>query len=180
MQWEFSVLYAIQELHSPMMDKIMVFITELGDGGWFWIGIGIVCLVIKKHRRMGLQVLLSMLCTFIIGNLILKNLFARQRPCAIDPSIALLIPYPSEFSFPSGHSMNGMTAAMALFLNNKKIGIPALVIAVLIGFSRMYHFVHFPTDIIGGFCVGFTVAIIVNYIFDKVQEKRGVFLKSIE
>ena len=180
MQWDFSVLYAIQELHSPMMDKIMVFITELGDGGWFWIGIGIVCLVIKKHRRMGLQVLLSMLCTFIIGNLILKNLFARQRPCAIDPSIALLIPYPSEFSFPSGHSMNGMTAAMALFLNNKKIGIPALVIAVLIGFSRMYHFVHFPTDIIGGFCVGFTVAIIVNYIFDKVQEKRGVFLKSIE
>lgn len=174
MQWEFSILYAIQELHSPIMDKIMIFITELGDGGLFWIGIGIVCLVIKKHRRMGLQVLLSMLCTFIIGNLILKNLFARQRPCAIDPSIELLIPYPSEFSFPSGHSMNGMTAAVALFLNNKTIGIPALMIAVLIGFSRMYHFVHFPTDILGGFCVGFTVAIIVNYVFDRIQEKRAV------
>lgn len=173
MQWEFSILYALQELHSPIMDKIMIFITTLGDDGLFWIGIGIVCLVIKKHRRMGLQVLLSMLCTFIIGNLILKNLFARQRPCAIDPSIELLIPYPSEFSFPSGHSMNGMTAAVALFLNNKKIGIPALMIAVLIGFSRMYHFVHFPTDILGGFCVGFAVAIAMNYIFDKVQEKRA-------
>ncbi len=173
MQWEFSILYAIQELHSPIMDKIMIFITQLGDDGLFWIGIGIVCLVMKKHRRMGLQVLLSMLCTFIIGNLILKNLFARQRPCAIDPSIELLIPYPSEFSFPSGHSMNGMTAAMALFLNNKKIGIPALIIALLIGFSRMYHFVHFPTDILGGFCVGFAVAIAMNYIFDKVQEKRA-------
>lgn len=172
MQWEFNILYALQELHSPIMDKIMIFITQLGDDGLFWIGIGIVCLVMKKHRRMGLQVLMSMLFTFIIGNLILKNLFARQRPCAIDPSIELIIPYPSEFSFPSGHTMNGVTAAMALFLNNKKIGIPALMIAALIAFSRMYHFVHFPTDIIGGFCVGFTVAIVVNYVFDKVQEKR--------
>lgn len=173
MQWEFNILYALQELHSPIMDKIMIFITQLGDDGLFWIGIGIVCLVMKKHRRMGLQVLMSMLFTFIIGNLILKNLFARQRPCAIDPSIELIIPYPSEFSFPSGHTMNGVTAAMALFLNNKKIGIPALMIAALIAFSRMYHFVHFPTDILGGFCVGFTVAIIVNYVFDKVQEKRA-------
>ena len=173
MQWEFSVLYALQEIHNPVLDKIMIFITTLGDEGLFWIGIGIVCLVLKKHRRMGLQVLLSMLVTFIVGNLILKNLFARQRPCAIDPSLELLIPYPSEFSFPSGHSMNGMTAAMALYLNNKKIGVPALIIALLIGFSRMYHFVHFPTDILGGFCVGFAVAIMMNYIFDKVQEKKA-------
>lgn len=172
MQWEFDFLYALQELHSPVMDKIMIFITQLGDEGLFWIGIGIVCLVIKKHRRMGLQVLVSMLFTFIIGNLILKNLFARQRPCAIDPSIELIIPYPSEFSFPSGHTMNGVTAAMALFLNNKKIGVPALMIAALIAFSRMYHFVHFPTDILGGFCVGFTVAIVVNYVFDKVEKRR--------
>lgn len=173
MQWEFSVLYALQELHNPILDKIMIFITQLGDDGLFWIGIGIVCLVIKKHRRMGLQVLLSMLCTFIVGNLILKNIFARQRPCAIDPSIELLIPYPSEFSFPSGHTMNGTTAAIALFLNNKKIGVPAIMIAVLIAFSRMYHFVHFPTDILGGFCIGFAMAILVNYVFDKVEERKA-------
>jgi undecaprenyl-diphosphatase len=173
MQWEFSFLYALQELHGPVMDKIMIFITQLGDDGLFWIGIGIVCLVMKKHRRMGLQVLLSMLCTFIVGNLILKNLFARQRPCAIDQSIELLIPYPSEFSFPSGHTMNGFAAAFALFFNNKKLGIPALILAGLIAFSRMYHFVHFPTDILAGFCVGFGAAIMMNYIFDKVQEKRA-------
>ena len=75
MQWEFSFLYALQELHNPVLDKIMIFITTLGDEGLFWIGIGIVCLVIKKHRRMGLQVLLSMLVTFIVGNLILKFIF---------------------------------------------------------------------------------------------------------
>ena len=167
MAWEFSILYEIQKLHSPIMDAIMVFITQLGDKGILWIAIGVICLFIKKYRKMGWNVLLAMLCTFIVGNLFLKNVIARPRPCAIDPSIALLIPYPSEFSFPSGHSMNGMTAAVSLFLHNKKIGIPAIVLAVLIGFSRMYHFVHFPTDVLAGFLVGMTMAIIVKIVLDK-------------
>ncbi|MBR4027598.1 MAG: phosphatase PAP2 family protein [Lachnospiraceae bacterium] len=172
MEWEFSFLYALQELHNPIMDKIMTFITRLGDDGILWIAIGVMCLFLKKYRKMGWQVLLSMLFTFIIGNLILKNIFARPRPCAIDPSVALLIPYPSEFSFPSGHSMNGMTAAIALFLNNKKIGIFAIVLAVCIGFSRMYHFVHFPTDVLGGFLVGSVVAISVHFGYEKWQNKK--------
>lgn len=168
MQWEFSFLYALQELHSPVMDQIMIFITQLGDSGAFWIGIALVCCVMKKHRKMGIQVLVTMLFTFLIGNLILKNLVARPRPCAIDPSIALLIPHPSEYSFPSGHSMNGMAAAMAIFFNNKKAGVPAILMACLIAFSRMYHFVHFPTDILGGFCVGFAVAIVVDHVLQRV------------
>ena len=174
LEWEIPFLYALQELHNPILDAIMIFITTLGDAGLFWIGIGIVCLVMKKHRRMGLQVLLSMLCTFIIGNLILKNLFARTRPYVLENALNLLIiEEPGEFSFPSGHTMNGFTAAFALFFNNKKIGIPALILAGLIAFSRMYHFVHFPTDILGGFLVGFCVAIVMNYVFDKVQERKA-------
>lgn len=172
MNWEFSILYAIQELHNPILDQIMIFFTTLGENGWFWIGVGIVCLVLKKHRKMGLQVLMSMLFTFIIGNLILKNLFQRERPCAIDPSVELLIPYPSEFSFPSGHTMNGFTAATTLFLYNKRLGIPALILAGIIAFSRLYLFVHFPTDIIGGFCVGLGVAIVVDYVFFKIKSRR--------
>lgn len=174
MNWEFSILYAIQELHNPILDQIMIFITTLGDHGLFWIGIGIVCLVLKKHRKMGLQVLVSMLFTFIIGNLILKNWFQRERPYVGVDDITLLIPEPGEFSFPSGHTMNGFTAATALFLNNKKIGIPALILAGIIAFSRMYHFVHFPTDIIGGFCVGTAVAIVVDYVFTKLENRRKI------
>ena len=75
MNWEFSVLYALQELHNPILDAFMVFISSLGDDGILWIAIGVICLFFKKHRKMGLQLLLSMLCTFIIGNLILKNVF---------------------------------------------------------------------------------------------------------
>ena len=167
MKWEFSFLYALQELHNPILDAIMVFITKLGDDGLLWIGIGVICLFFRKHRKMGMQVLLSMLFTYIIGNLILKNVFARPRPCDIDTTIAMLISRPHGHSFPSGHSMNGMVAATALFLNNKKIGIPALILAVLIGFSRMYLFVHFPTDVLGGFVIAVLVALAVDYRFQK-------------
>ena len=167
MSWEFSILYALQEIHNPILDKIMVYISALGDDGILWIAIGVICLFMKKHRKMGLQLLLSMLCTFIIGNLILKNVFARPRPCDIDTAVAMLISRPHGHSFPSGHSINSMVAAVALFLNNKKIGIPAVIIATLIGFSRMYLFVHFPTDVLGGFIIAILVAIAVDYGFQK-------------
>ena len=171
MAWEFSILYALQEIHTPILDKIMLFISTLGDAGLFWIAIGVICLVFKKHRKMGFQLLISMLCTFIIGNLIIKNLVARPRPCDIDTAVTLLLSRPHGHSFPSGHSINSMVAAVALFLNNKKIGIPALVIATLIGFSRMYLFVHFPTDVLAGFIIAILVAIGVDYAFRKYQIK---------
>lgn len=168
MSWEFSILYALQEIHNPILDKIMLFITSLGDDGIFWIAIGVICLFFKKYRKMGLQLLLSMLCTFILGNLILKNIFARPRPCDIDAAVTLLISRPHGHSFPSGHSINSMVAAVALFLNNKKIGIPAIIVATLIGFSRLYLFVHFPTDVLGGFAIAILVAIAVDYGIRKV------------
>lgn len=171
MNWEFSILYALQEIHNPVLDKVMLFITSLGDDGILWLAIGVVCLFFKKHRKMGLQLLLSMLCTFILGNLILKNIFARPRPCDIDTAVTLLLSRPHGHSFPSGHSINSMVAAVALFLNNKKIGIPAVIIAALIGFSRMYLFVHFPTDVLGGFLIAVLVALAVDYGFRQMQIK---------
>lgn len=167
MEWEFSILYALQEIHNPILDQIMVFISALGDDGILWIAIGVICLCMKKHRKMGFQVLITLLCTFIIGNLILKNIFARPRPCDIDTAVAMLISRPHGHSFPSGHSINSMSAAFALFLNNKKIGIPAVILATLIGFSRMYLFVHFPTDVFGGFAIAIIVAIGVDYLLTK-------------
>lgn len=173
MDWEFSLLYALQELHNPVLDAIMLFITSLGDDGWFWIAIGVVCLVFKKHRKMGIQLLLSMLCTFILGNLIIKNLVARPRPCDIDATVTLLLSRPHGHSFPSGHSINSMVAAVALYLNNRKIGIPAMIIATLIGFSRLYLFVHFPTDVLGGFVIAAFVAIGVDWALLKFQTWRA-------
>ena len=173
MQWEFSILYALQEIHAPWLDAVMTFITMLGNSAVYniWIIAGVVFLFFKKTRRMGLQLLISMLCTFLIGNLGIKELVARIRPCDIDTSVALLIPHPGEWSFPSGHSMNSLSAALGIYFNNKKIGIPAIILAVLIGFSRLYHFVHFPTDILGGFVIALLIASLVNLAFKFVEKK---------
>lgn len=169
MNWEFQILYAFQEMHQPVLDKIMLAITALGEGGILWITIGVVCLCFKKNRKMGLQVLVSLLCTYVIGNLILKNIFARPRPCDIDTAVTLLLSRPHGHSFPSGHSINSMSAALALFYNNKKIGIPAVILALLIGLSRLYLFVHFPTDVLGGFIIALVVTMAVDYGFRKIQ-----------
>ncbi len=167
MTWEFDLLYALQGLHNPVLDKIMIVLSVLGDGGIFWILFGLFLLIPKKYRLTGFQMLVTMLITFVIGNLILKNLAARERPCWIDPSVPLLIPSPSDYSFPSGHSMNGFAASVALLLNDRRIGIPAVVLAALIAFSRLYHFVHFPTDVLAGIAVGTLAAVLVNWLFRR-------------
>ena len=91
---EFEILYAINKLHNPMLDIIMVAITTLGDAGIFWIILAIVLICIKKTRRCGILMLLSMIAGLIVGNGVLKNVIARARPSWIDTSIPLIIPNP--------------------------------------------------------------------------------------
>ena len=105
MSWEFDFLYALQNIHNPVLDKIMIVLSTIGDAGLFWIGVAILLICMKKYRKCGLQVAVAMLLTFIVGNLILKNMIHRDRPCWIDPSITLLVKSPSDFSFPSGHTL---------------------------------------------------------------------------
>ena len=176
MEWEFSFLYFLQELHNPVLDKIMVFITSLGNDGLFWIGLAILMLFFKKYRKCAVSIGISLILMELIGNVILKELIMRDRPCWIDPTVELLVKAPSSYSFPSGHTFAGFASAVTVFLNHKKEGIAAIVLATLIAFSRMYIFVHFPTDILGGMVFGTGVAVltyfIVHRLWPKYKEKK--------
>jgi undecaprenyl-diphosphatase len=165
MTWEFDVLYALQGIHNPVLDKIMVAVSLLGNSGILWIALGLILLIPQKYRKVGIEMIVSMAVTFVIGNLILKNLVARDRPCWIDPSVSLLLTSPPDYSFPSGHSMNGFAGSVILLLNDKRIGIPAILLAVVIAFSRLYNFVHFPTDVLAGILIGTVVALLVDRLF---------------
>ncbi|MBQ7920580.1 MAG: phosphatase PAP2 family protein [Lachnospiraceae bacterium] len=153
----------------------MVFITTLGNAGIFWICLGLLLLAVPRTRKCGGCMLLSMALTFILGNLILKNMVARPRPFTVATDIVLKIPQPGEYSFPSGHTMNSFTAATTVFLFYKKSGIAAFVLAALIAFSRMYLFVHYPTDILGGIVLGIVDALL---IFRLTSKKGCVKLNS--
>lgn len=172
MGWEFDWLYAIQGIHHPVLDKIMVFVSILGNAGIFWILVGLLLLIPKRWRRGGMQMIAAMALAFVVGNLILKNVFARPRPCWIDPTVPLLLSSPSDYSFPSGHSMNGFAGSVSLLCIDRRLGIPAVVLAAVIAFSRLYNFVHFPTDVFVGAAIGIAAALLMNYLFWKKGWKQ--------
>ncbi len=154
-QWEFEILYGLQKLHSPWLDQVMTFITSLADHGRIWILLGLLFLCFSKTRRLGVSLLLSIGLGYVTGNLIMKHLFARSRPCWILPQVPLLIPVPMDYSFPSGHTLVSFEGAYSIWKHNRRWGTAALTGAVLIAFSRMYLFVHFPTDVMAGAILGF-------------------------
>lgn len=171
-QIDFWILDWIQEtLRCGFLDSFFRAVTMLGEVGIVWIIAGVVLLFFKKYRRAGVTVLLGLLAGLLIGNLFLKNVIARERPCWINEAVELLIKIPTDYSFPSGHTLSSVIAATCMLLRDKRIGIPACVLAGLIAFSRLYLYVHFPTDILGGVLLGIGIAFGVTYLCRKLPWK---------
>ena len=176
-QFEVSILLWIQENLRGALDGFWVFITHLGDKGYLWIAIGLALLLFKKTRSVGVTVLLALLINLFITNIGLKNIIARPRPFHVNPDLVTLIKHPSSFSFPSGHTSGSLTAAFVLFhLMPKKIGVPAVTLATMIAFSRMYVGVHYPTDVLGGIAVAIVAStagiMIVQYVKENLWQKQ--------
>ncbi len=152
--WEMRVLEWLNVHRTPALNLIMRFITFLGDKGWFWIALTILLLILKKQRDTGFTMALSLLLCFLSGNLLLKPLIARVRPYELNTALVLIGPRMRDFSFPSGHALASFGAAWALFRNRPRAGIPCLILAALISFSRLYLSVHYPTDVLAGMLLG--------------------------
>lgn len=170
---EINILYAIQQLHTPWLDAVMIVLSALGNGGLIWIALSLVLALIPKTRRCGLTMIAAMALSFLLGNLMIKNIVARPRPFYMVSDITLLITEPAEYSFPSGHTLNGFTAATVLFCHYRKGGIAALLLAAVIAFSRMYLFVHYPTDILGGLLLGVFDALFVTALVGKLAKEKS-------
>ena len=172
---ELRFLDFLQTIHTPLLDKILAFITSLGNAGIIWIVLAVVLRILPKTRKTGIIVAAALLMDLILCNLILKNLVARVRPYDVNTAIAILIKKPLDFSFPSGHTAASFAAMTALFLAKmKKAWIAALVLAVLIAFSRLYFYVHYPTDVLGGAVLGNLSGIIGYTIVEKIDKRRKV------
>ncbi len=175
MTWEIDFLNAIQTgLANPVFDTFFRYFTLLGEPVVFIVFCAILLLP-NRTRKMGIQISLALIIGVLFGNLILKNAFARPRPFtqpgAVIDAARLLIKQPTDYSFPSGHALASTNAAMVLFLNNKRWGALALFGAALISFSRMYLFVHYPTDILGGIAIGLASSIISYTVCKKLFER---------
>ncbi|MCH5265433.1 MAG: phosphatase PAP2 family protein [Lachnospiraceae bacterium] len=156
--------------------------TTLGEGGAVWVLIGILLLLKKETRKTGAVVLFSLLLCMITGNLILKNLVARPRPCWRNPEVEMLLAIPKDYSFPSGHTMSSFAAATGIFMWNKRLGLVAAAGALLIAVSRMYFYVHYPTDILAGLLLGIALGCLSAVVIGRLEEcyvRRRERLKKI-
>lgn len=159
---ELGILDGIQKLFgSSFGDRFFPAVTHLGDAGMVWIVLTLILIAIPRTRKVGCVAAGSLILEALVCNVILKPLVARTRPCDLVPGIALLIPRPADYSFPSGHTSAGFAVASALLLEKSKLGIPVLVLAVIIAFSRLYLYVHFPSDVLAGALLGVVSAFVV-------------------
>ena len=187
-----NLLIGIQHsLNADWLTSIMKCITFFGEVGWASILLCLVLMTIKKTRRLGFVCAGTVLLTFVISTFVIKPIVVRTRPWVIWPEVNRLIAYPGDSSFPSGHSSNCMSVAFALWLNTRpgKKGVKpewynlhrwsyvAIVMALLVGLSRLYLGVHFPSDVIGGFLIAILCAEIIYMINVKIESRNVIINK---
>ena len=165
---EIDILNWIQEnMKSEAMDWLMPKISLLGSLGFIWILVALLLVVKEKHRGCGLTIGAGLIANLVVCNVILKPLVARPRPCWGDVGYALIVDMPSDYSFPSGHTMAGFVVATILFTYNKGWGIAAYLLASLIAFSRLYLYVHYPTDVLAGIALGIAIGLLIAVMAKK-------------
>ncbi len=169
-QIDFSILDFIQSnLRTDFLDTLMVFLSHIGEGGIVWFLIAIPMLFFKKSRVCGVAMIFSMGIALLLGEFVLKNLVGRVRPCNIVSDVQMLVKRPQSYSFPSGHTSSSFASATTIFQWNKKYGVFALILAALIAFSRLYNYVHYPTDVLCGMLFGIFVSLLTYHLIKRYK-----------
>jgi membrane-associated phospholipid phosphatase len=168
---EIQILNAIQSIRNPFLDVLMPLIS---NGLILWLFLPAVLIIRKGTRKTGWLILTAIILEVILCNLVMKNVFHRIRPCDVNTAVTLLVKRPSDYSFPSGHTALSFAAVTGLWFSGtlKKWRLPAVIFASLIAFSRMYLYVHYPTDILMGIAVGVFCGWSAYKMFQTLAEKR--------
>ena len=174
MQLDWVILNGIQNnLRVSFLDEIMPLITHLGDGGVLWIVLGAVLLLPAKTRRLGVLILLSLAIVALCCNVILKPLVDRAGPSSLVPIEQMLIAAPLDPSFPSGHTGAAFAVVSALYFAKNKLWLPVGILAVLIGFSRLYLYVHYPSDVFAGILLGIAAGYAGKKILNFWEKRKA-------
>ena len=169
-----SILLWIQNhCRADWLDPIVALYTQLGNVGICWIVITFVLLARKKTRSLGLVSGIALLFGLLFTNLLIKPLVARDRPWVALADYLPLLYSSDPYSFPSGHT----TAAFAASLSwlrlapGNRWSYLSLCAAVLMGLSRLYVGVHYPSDVLAGVLAGALAALCATGLLSRLQEK---------
>ena len=167
---EFSILYSI--LRNDFLDCFFLGISKIiGSYGQLFLMLGLLMIFPKKTRKTGIAVIITFFGVLLFGQLLLKHLVNRPRPCQIDAAFVLLVTRPTSASFPSTHSSWAFGTATAVFMRYRKAGIALFSFGCLVAFSRMYLFLHFPTDVLFGIIMGVLLGIVSVKLSDVIMKK---------
>lgn len=173
MEFEFQILDGLQAWHTPVGDIVMKAVTSLGNGGIVWIALAVLLLLAPSRRRSGWILVFALLTDLLLCNVILKPAVGRVRPYEINQAVELLVARPVDASFPSGHTAASFASVAALYLaKERRLWIGALVLSVLIAFSRLYLYVHFPTDVLGGMLAGLLAGYLGYQAYTFLEKRR--------
>ena len=170
---ELAILDWIQaHLRCGFLDAALPLISRLADHGEVWIVLAAVLLLLRRQRRYGAAVSCALVLDLVSCNMLLKPLFGRIRPFAVNTAVELLSAPPVDASFPSGHTAASFAAVFALRASGSLLWKPALVLAAGIAFSRLYLYVHWPTDVLGGILVGAAAGWAGARLADALRRRR--------
>ena len=171
---DWTVLHWIRDtLRCGLLDFLMPWITALGNGGVVWIAAAFAMTLSKKYRKYGIAMFAALAVGLLAGNVCLKPLLARSRPCWLE-SIEMLIANPTDYSFPSGHTLSSVIGAYMLTAADRRFGPPAILLAVLIGFSRLYLYVHFPSDVLASVVLGTAIGAAVVFVMRRLTGRPAL------
>ena len=170
---EFAILDWIQaHLRCGFLDAVLPVISRTADHGELWILLAVVLLLIRNQRKYGAAVSCGLVLDLISCNILIKPLVGRIRPFALNTAVELLIKAPLDASFPSGHTAASFAAVFALKAAGSPLWKPALALTVVIAFSRLYLYVHWPSDVLAGALLGAAV----GWAGAKLAEKTANWL----
>lgn len=173
LKMDFTVLNFIQEnIKNAVLDPAMLILSYIGEAGAVWIFAGVILLLFRKTRAAGVMVLAALAIYGLAGELGIKHLVARPRPFLVNTDAAVNGFAPSSYSFPSGHTGTSFAAAYVLYSRFGKRWYGAVIpyaLALIIAFSRLYNYVHYPSDVLAGMVLGTVVAVIVVFVFKKTK-----------
>ncbi len=159
--FDITILDWIQStFRSDFSDVLWKIITMFSEGGVFWLVLGAIFLFFRRTRKGGLAMLIAVAAGFLITNLVIKNAVARIRPYDVSTLVPLAVKRLSDYSFPSGHTTAAMSASLALLYVDRKIGIPAVILGLLISVSRLHLYVHYPSDILAAIVLALVTSLI--------------------
>jgi undecaprenyl-diphosphatase len=165
--WDRAAFYAINHASNRFFDWLM---PILSDDGQFKIPFLIVFLGLlvfgkSKGRAAALLVIPLLAMSDQLSSNLIKNAVDRVRPCGALPDVRLLAGCGTSFSMPSSHAANTAAAAMHFALFYPRLALPLAVLALGVGYSRVYLGMHYPGDVLVGFLVGAAAALTIQLLY---------------